>query len=84
MPADRGGFYPVLPPWLDDYGCPYLLLVLTPFSVPYYRGLFLRGGSDDIQRVITLTIFEFVILPGVQFFLYAVEGAVPDYFSASL
>lgn len=45
--------------------------------------MFLLGGSDNIPRVITLTISEFAVLAGIQFLLYAAEGAAPDYFVGS-
>lgn len=43
-----------------------------------YSGLFLRGGSDNISVVVTLAIFDFVILAGVQLFQYAAKGVEPD------
>lgn len=36
--------------------------------------------SEDVQRVIKLTVSEFAILAGVQYLLYAVEEAAPDYY----
>lgn len=50
----------------------------------WYGGLFLRGGSDDIQRVNILELTEFDVVAVVEFLLYAAEGAAPDYFVASV
>lgn len=36
MPADRHGLYPVLPDWLGEYECPYILFVPTLLVLPYY------------------------------------------------
>lgn len=77
-PADCDGLHPVLLPWWDDYECPHLLFVPTLLVFSYYGDLFLQGGSDDIRRTITLAIYEFVILAGVLFLLYAAEGAAVD------
>lgn len=84
MPANRGGLYTILPPWWAVYACPYLLFAPTPLIFLYYGGLFLHDSFDDIRRVITVTIYEFAILAGVQFLLYAAEWVALDYFVGSL
>lgn len=66
MPANRGGLYPVLPSWWDEYECSYLLFVQTPLFVSYYCGRVLRGGSNGTRRVITLAISEFAVLTSIQ------------------
>lgn len=72
MSADCGNFYLVLPLSCDKNECSYLLLVLSPLGFSYYGG-FLRVGSDDIRRMITLAIPEFTILADVHFPLYAAK-----------
>lgn len=64
-----------------------MLLFLTFFTslhFLYYCSLFLRGGSDDVRDVLTLTISKFAVLAGNYYSLHAVEGAPPDYFVSSL
>lgn len=48
------------------------------------RRFFLCGDSDDITRVMILTIFESAILAGIQFLLYAAKWKALDYFDRSL
>lgn len=50
----------------------------------YHSQLYLRGGSDDVRRVIALVVFEFAVLTAVLFLIYANHGAAPNYFVASL
>lgn len=49
-----------------------------------YSGLLLRGRSDVIERVITMTILELATLAAVWFLLSAAEVAVSDFYTESL
>lgn len=42
------------------------------------------GDPDDTRRVNTLVLSEFAVPANVQFLLYDVEGALPDYIVGSL
>lgn len=66
------------------YECRYLLLVPTLSLFSYYSCLFLRGGPDDIRRVIKVATSEVLVLVSVQFLLDAADRAAPDYFFRSL
>lgn len=84
IPVERAGLYPMLPSSWDGYECPYLLFVLRPLVFSYYSELYLRSGSDNIRRILSLPISEPAVLAGVQFVLYATERSAPDYFVGSL
>lgn len=73
----------MFPNWHGEYESPYLLFVST-VGFFYYGGLYWRGESDDIRRIVTTAISEFGVSAGVQFSIYAAEGAVSDYFVGSL
>lgn len=81
---DCCGSYPVLPNWWDEYEFPSLLFVPTPVVFPYYSGFYFLGSPDDIRRIVTLAVFKFGVLAGVQLLLYAAKGATPDYCNGSL
>lgn len=40
----------------------------------------MRWDPDSIRRIAILAIYKFAVLAGLQFLLYAAEGAAPDYF----
>lgn len=46
-----------------------------PLFFPYYGGLFLGVGSEDMRQMVTLVISEIAVLAGVDYLLYAAEGA---------
>lgn len=79
-PAGRGGLHQVLLPQSDEYDCRYLLFVATPLVLSIYGRLFLRNGSDDIRRIISLPISEFGVPACVQNLLYTAKGAMPVFF----
>lgn len=81
---DRSAINPLLPSWWKNYECSYLMSVPILSVYTYFSELYLCGGSDDVQLVITSANCEFDVLSAVQFLLYAAEGAVPNYFVGSL
>lgn len=58
--------------------CTYLLFVSTTSLFTHASGFFFHDGTDDIQRMTTLKISEFIVMTAVQFLLHAAERAQPD------
>lgn len=80
MRADLGSLCSLLLYSSVLYECHYLLFAPTLLVSLCHSGFFLRRSSHEVLQEVPLAIFELAILAGVQFFLYAAEGAVPDYY----
>lgn len=54
------------------------LFLSTCFVFTFFSGLYLRGATHNIRRLIPLTIFEFVMLVAFEYSLYVFEVDAPD------